>query len=110
MTPSLFLYGRGTSISAQDVDSLRRWVYTAMAFSHYSNQVEGKLDIEARLIRERSGEALWDKLLRRASGARPVGAKIEATAHHGPTPRRGSTCSTSRHYGDTPRTGTTTKP
>ncbi|MFW5471613.1 GmrSD restriction endonuclease domain-containing protein [Knoellia sp. CPCC 206435] len=79
VTPSLFLYRRGSSISAHDIDSLRRWVYTAMAFSHYSNQVEGKLDIEARLIREQTGEALWDELLRRASGARPVGAKIEGT-------------------------------
>lgn len=72
-------YRRGSSITAQDIDALRRWVYTAMAFSHYSNQVEGKLDIEARLIREASGETLWSELLRRASGARPVGAKIEAT-------------------------------
>ncbi|WP_235545358.1 DUF262 domain-containing protein [Phycicoccus sp. Soil802] len=79
VTPSLFLYRRGMSTTAEDIDSLRRWVYTAMAFSHYSNQVEGKLDIEARLIRDRSGPALWDELLRRASGARPLGAKIEAT-------------------------------
>lgn len=77
--PSLFLYRRGGSLSGQDVDSLRRWVYTAMAFSYYSNQVEGKLDIEARLIREKTGDELWAELLRRASGARPVGAKIEAT-------------------------------
>lgn len=56
---------------------MRRWVYTAMAFSYYSNQVEGKLDFDARLVRDLVGTELVDELIRRASGPRPVGAAIE---------------------------------
>jgi hypothetical protein len=41
-----------------------------MAFSHYSLQVEGKLDAEARLIKSREGEGLFAELIRRASGTR----------------------------------------
>lgn len=76
--PAYLLHLRGGTLSASDSESLRRWVYTSMAFSRYSNQVEGKLDIEARLVREKSGDALWNDLLTRASGARPVGTKITA--------------------------------
>ena len=46
---------------AREADGLRRWVYTAMAFSYYSNQVEGKLDIDARLVRERR-DTTFDEL------------------------------------------------
>lgn len=47
-----------------------------MAFSHYSNQVESKLDAEARLTREKSGRELFDELIRRASGPRSVDSPL----------------------------------
>lgn len=75
--PAYLLFHRGNRLSPVEADGLRRWVYTAMAFSYYSNQVEGKLDLDARLVRERSGTELFDELLRRASGPRPAGAPIE---------------------------------
>jgi hypothetical protein len=47
-----------------------------MAFSHYSLQVEGKLDAEARLIKSREGEGLFAELLRRASGTRSLDSAL----------------------------------
>ncbi|QKE84385.1 hypothetical protein [Arthrobacter sp. NEB 688] len=76
--PAYLLHLRGGNLSAADSDSRCRCVYTAVAFSRYSNQVEGKLDTEARLVREKAGDPLWNDLLTRASGARPVGTKITA--------------------------------
>jgi hypothetical protein len=68
--PAYLLHRRKGSLTDDEVRLLRRWVYTAMAFSHYSNQVESKLDAEARLCREKSGTTLFDDLIRRASGPR----------------------------------------
>jgi hypothetical protein len=47
-----------------------------MAFSHYSLQVEGKLDAEARLVKGRGGEPLFTELIRRAFGPRSVDSPI----------------------------------
>lgn len=47
-----------------------------MAFSHYSLQVEGKLDAEARLIKSRAGEGLFAELIRRASGTRSLDSAL----------------------------------
>jgi hypothetical protein len=47
-----------------------------MAFSHYSLQVEGKLDAEARLVKSREGEGLFAELLRRASGTRSLDSAL----------------------------------
>lgn len=47
-----------------------------MAFSHYSLQVEGKLDAEARLIKAREGEGLFAELIRRASGTRSLDSAL----------------------------------
>ncbi len=70
IVPALLLHHRDGKLRPGEAQLLRRWVYTAMAFSHYSLQVEGKLDAEARLIRARAGEDLFDELIRRASGTR----------------------------------------
>ncbi len=75
--PAYMLYLRKNRLTPDESEGLRRWIYTAMAFSYYSNQVEGKLDYDARLIRERRGIDLFDDLNRRASGARPAGTAIE---------------------------------
>ncbi|MCU1676419.1 MAG: hypothetical protein JWM93_1177 [Frankiales bacterium] len=75
--PGYLLFRSGNRLSPEEAEGLRRWVYTAMAFSYYSNQVEGKLDSDARLVRERAGAELFDELIRRASGPRPAGAAIE---------------------------------
>jgi len=76
ITPAFFLFQRRGRMSQDDATMLRRWIYTAMAFSHYSSQVEGKLDIESRLIRAGAPD-MWTQLMRRASGPRSVGAPIE---------------------------------
>lgn len=55
---------------------LRRWVYTAMAFSHYSNQVESKLDAEAKILAEVTRAEALESLIRRAADPRPVDAPI----------------------------------
>lgn len=68
--PAYLLHQRRGRLTDDEVRLLRRWVYTTMAFSHYSNQVESKLDVEARLCREKSGTTLFDDLIRRASGPR----------------------------------------
>ncbi|WP_344599858.1 GmrSD restriction endonuclease domain-containing protein [Streptomyces glaucus] len=70
IVPALLLHHRDGKLRPGEAQLLRRWVYTAMAFSHYSLQVEGKLDAEARLIRTRAGEDLFAELIRRASGTR----------------------------------------
>lgn len=75
--PAYMLFKRRNVMSPADTGFLRRWVYTTMAFSYYSNQVEGKLDADARAVRERTGSDLHEELIRRASGARPVGTSIE---------------------------------
>jgi hypothetical protein len=70
IVPALLLHHRDGKLRPGEAQLLRRWVYTAMAFSHYSLQVEGKLDAEARLIKSREGEGLFAELIRRASGTR----------------------------------------
>ncbi|MGV9354534.1 GmrSD restriction endonuclease domain-containing protein [Streptomyces misionensis] len=70
IVPALLLHHRDGKLRPEEAQLLRRWVYTAMAFSHYSLQVEGKLDAEARLIKTREGEGLFAELIRRASGTR----------------------------------------
>jgi hypothetical protein len=55
---------------------MRHWLYTAMAFSHYSNQVESKLDAEAKAIRDLPPDKLWSDLIRRASGPRSVDSPV----------------------------------
>ncbi|MGW5863200.1 GmrSD restriction endonuclease domain-containing protein [Streptomyces sp. NPDC055239] len=76
IVPALLLHGRSGHLRPGEAQLLRRWVYTAMAFSHYSLQVEGKLDAEARLIRERGGEELFVELIRRASGPRSADSPL----------------------------------
>lgn len=75
--PAYLLHLRQNRLAPEETQALRQWVYTSMAFSYYSNQVEGKLDADARLARERTGPHLFDELVRRASGARPTGTPIE---------------------------------
>jgi len=78
VVPAYLLHHRKGQLTHDEVGSLRRWVYTAMAFSHYSNQVESKLDTEVRLTRETSGPDLFVELLRRASGPRSVDSPISS--------------------------------
>jgi hypothetical protein len=74
--PALLLHHRDGKLRPGEAQLLRRWVYTAMAFSHYSLQVEGKLDAEARLVKSREGEGLFAELLRRASGTRSLDSAL----------------------------------
>jgi len=76
--PSFLLFRRSGQLDDVEARALRRWVYMTMAFSHYSNQVESKLDTEARLCGERTGDALFDDLIRRASGLRTAGTPLTA--------------------------------
>ena len=76
VTPAFLLFKREQHLQAGEQDQLRRWIYTAMAFSHYSNQVESKLDAEAKAIKEVAPERLWDELMRRASGPRSANSPI----------------------------------
>ncbi|MEU5361901.1 DUF262 domain-containing protein [Streptomyces sp. NPDC005925] len=76
IVPALLLYHRDGKLRPGEAQLLRRWVYTAMAFSHYSLQVEGKLDAEARLIKSRGGEDLFAQLIRRASGTRSLDSAL----------------------------------
>ncbi|WP_406358032.1 DUF262 domain-containing protein [Streptomyces sp. NBC_01635] len=76
VVPALLLHHRDGKLRPGEAQLLRRWVYTAMAFSHYSLQVEGKLDAEARLIKSREGEVLFAELLRRASGPRSLDSAL----------------------------------
>ncbi|MYS20848.1 hypothetical protein GA0115240_123662 [Streptomyces sp. DvalAA-14] len=77
VVPALLLHQRQGKLLSGEAALLRRWVYTAMAFSHYSLQVEGKLDAEARLVKGRVGEDLFTELIRRASGPRSVDSPIQ---------------------------------
>lgn len=76
IVPALLLHQRNGSLSPDEAAGLRRWVYTAMAFSHYSSQVETKLDAEARVVQSERGQRLVDELIRRASGPRSVDSPI----------------------------------
>ncbi|MFE0250951.1 DUF262 domain-containing protein [Streptomyces sp. NPDC059010] len=76
IVPALLLHHRDGKLRPGEAQLLRRWVYTAMAFSHYSLQVEGKLDAEARLIKTRQGEDLFAELIRRASGTRSLDSAL----------------------------------
>ncbi|MEU6178905.1 GmrSD restriction endonuclease domain-containing protein [Streptomyces coeruleorubidus] len=76
IVPALLLHHRNGKLRPGEAELLRRWVYTAMAFSHYSLQVEGKLDAEAKLIKSREGEGLFTELLRRASGPRSLDSAL----------------------------------
>jgi hypothetical protein len=78
IVPALLLHHRDGKLRPGEAQLLRRWVYTAMGFSHYSLQVEGKLDAEARLIKAREGEDLFAELIRRASGTRSVDSPLRA--------------------------------
>ncbi|MFB7244716.1 DUF262 domain-containing protein [Streptomyces populi] len=78
IVPALLLHHRDGKLHPGEAQQLRRWVYTAMGFSHYSLQVEGKLDAEARLIRARGGEDLFTELIRRASGTRSADSPLHA--------------------------------
>ena len=77
IVPALLLHTRQNILDAGEDLLLRRWVYTAMAFSHYSLQVETKLDAEARLVRTDRGEPLFAELIRRACGPRSVDSPIQ---------------------------------
>lgn len=68
--PAYLLHIRKQQLLPGEQDQLVRWVLTAMAFSHYSNQVESKLEAEAKAIREQTGASLWAEMIRRASGTR----------------------------------------
>jgi len=75
--PGYLLYRRSGTLSAAEATSLRRWVYTAMAFSRYSSQVETKLEAEAKLIDSTvDSEQLFRELLRLASGPRTEGTSL----------------------------------
>ncbi|WP_329283987.1 GmrSD restriction endonuclease domain-containing protein [Streptomyces sp. NBC_00691] len=76
IVPALLLHERGGKLRPGEAEALRRWVYTAMAFSHYSLQVEGKLEAEYRLIRARGGDDLFVELIRRASGPRSADSSL----------------------------------
>ncbi|MFD8200447.1 DUF262 domain-containing protein [Streptomyces sp. NPDC059701] len=76
IVPALLLHHRDGKLRPGEAQLLRRWVYTAMAFSHYSLQVEGKLDAESRLIKSRAGEDLFAQLIRRASGTRSLDSAL----------------------------------
>ncbi|MEU4133042.1 GmrSD restriction endonuclease domain-containing protein [Streptomyces wuyuanensis] len=76
IVPALLLHHRDGKLRPGEAQLLRRWVYTAMAFSHYSLQVEGKLDAEARLIKSRAGADLFAELIRRASGTRSLDSAL----------------------------------
>ncbi|MFE7535297.1 DUF262 domain-containing protein [Streptomyces rhizosphaericola] len=76
IVPALLLHHRSGKLRPGEAQLLRRWVYTAMAFSHYSLQVEGKLDAEARLIKSRAGKDLFAELIRRASGPRSLDSAL----------------------------------
>ncbi|RZT87177.1 hypothetical protein EV383_4086 [Pseudonocardia sediminis] len=76
VVPAYLLHRRKTRLTPEEVSGLRRWVYTAMAFSHYSSQVESKLDAEARLINSEEGQRLVDELIRRASGPRSMDSPL----------------------------------
>ncbi|MEU3931063.1 DUF262 domain-containing protein [Streptomyces sp. NPDC029044] len=76
IVPALLLHHGDGKLRPGEAQLLRRWVYTAMAFSHYSLQVEGKLDAEARLIKSREGDDLFAELIRRASGPRSLDSAL----------------------------------
>jgi hypothetical protein len=76
VVPAYLLFQRRQQLIQGEQDNLRRWLYTAMAFSHYSNQVESKLDAEAKAIRELPTGDLWSDLIRRASGPRSVDSPV----------------------------------
>ncbi|MGC4934750.1 GmrSD restriction endonuclease domain-containing protein [Gordonia sp. DT30] len=80
--PAYLLFLRSGSLTPEESTVLKRWVYTAMAFSYYSNQVEGKLDADAKSIRTaaastRDTVSVLGDLIRRASGARPIGTPVD---------------------------------
>ena len=76
VTPAYLLHNRGQKLEPGEQDLMIRWVLTTMAFSHYSSQVESKLEAEAKAIREQSPKQLWPELLRRASGPRSIDSSI----------------------------------
>ncbi|MBN6050318.1 DUF262 domain-containing protein, partial [Nonomuraea sp. RK-328] len=76
IVPAYLLYRRKNKLAPGDAAMLRRWILTAMAFSHYSLQVETKLDAEARLIDTRDGADLFNELIRRASGQRSIDSPV----------------------------------
>ncbi|QHN29522.1 DUF262 domain-containing protein [Gordonia amarae] len=80
--PAYLLFLRNGRLDRMEAATLKRWVYTAMAFSYYSNQVEGKLDADSKSLRSAvdSTSSFLDTLtglVRRASGARPVDTPID---------------------------------
>lgn len=79
VVPAYLLHVRRQHLQPGEQDQLRRWLYTAMAFSHYSNQVESKLDAEAKAIRELPSDQLWDEMIRRASGPRSANTPLTPT-------------------------------
>lgn len=76
VVPAYLLFFRKQQLQPGEQEQLRRWIYTAMAFSHYSNQVESKLDAEAKAIREQPFNQLWDGMIKRASGPRSTNSSI----------------------------------
>lgn len=76
VVPAFLLHFRRQQLQPGEQDQLRRWIYTAMAFSHYSNQVESKLDAEAKAVRELPADQLWDDMIRRASGPRSLNTPL----------------------------------
>ena len=76
VVPAYLLSQRRHKLEAGEEDEMRRFIYTAMAFSHYSNQVESKLEAEAKAIRELPAASLWEDLIRRASGTRSANSSI----------------------------------
>ena len=76
VVPAYLLFRRRQRLQPGEQDQMRRWVYTAMAFSHYSSQVESKLDAEVKAVRDLPQDKLWDDLIRRASGPRSANTSI----------------------------------
>lgn len=76
LIPAYLLHQRGQKLEQGEQEQMVRWLLTAMAFSHYSNQVESKLEAEAKAVRELSPGDLWPELIRRASGPRSADSSI----------------------------------
>lgn len=86
LVPAVFLQGTGGAFaSASEREQLRRWVFLASAFGHYSGSVETTLGADVKAVREMSREELLPHLIRTAQGARTPETGLAADDLEGKT-------------------------
>lgn len=76
----LKLQQAGLNMNDTQVEALKKWAYTAIAFGYYSSSIDGKLEADIKAINENDIDQALEILRKRALGNFPVDGIISPSA------------------------------